>query len=188
MELHPELAGLLTQIEANCADARRLTESLSDIEFNLRPPGGGWSISECLAHLNVVNGLELPGLMRMIEEGKAQGRYHPGPYRYGWFSRWLVRNMGAQVRRKFRAPKLYRPPGNQRLEKVLPEYLAQQDRVAQLVRNANGLDLARIKTTTPASRLLRFSLGIRLALIAAHDRRHLAQAWRVRRQLTQPSA
>jgi hypothetical protein len=45
------------------------------------------------------------------------------------------------------------------------------------------LDLGKIKIASTVIKWLRFPLGMRFALIPAHDRRHLAQAWRVREQL-----
>jgi hypothetical protein len=50
-------------------------------------------------------------------------------------------------------------------------------RLAEL---AKGLDLVRVKVRSPISRFIRFSLGITLAQQAAHERRHLEQARRVR--------
>jgi hypothetical protein len=52
----------------------------------------------------------------------------------------------------------------------------------QLAR-ADGLDLRRVKVATPISRFLKMSLGAMFAQIAAHESRHLDQAWRVREKL-----
>jgi hypothetical protein len=48
---------------------------------------------------------------------------------------------------------------------------------------ADGLDLRRVKVATPISRFLKMSLGAMFAQIAAHERRHLEQARRVREKL-----
>ena len=49
------------------------------------------------------------------------------------------------------------------------------------VRRAEGLDLARVKVTSPIMPLLRQPLGTWLLFLAAHERRHLWQAWSVRK-------
>lgn len=51
------------------------------------------------------------------------------------------------------------------------------------LRSADGLDLARIKVTSPVTRLLRLSLGQWLAGLAGHQRRHLWQARQVKTEL-----
>jgi hypothetical protein len=48
---------------------------------------------------------------------------------------------------------------------------------------AEGLDLARIKVATPISRFLKISLGAMFEQAAAHERRHIEQARRVREKL-----
>ena len=48
---------------------------------------------------------------------------------------------------------------------------------------AEGLDLARIKVATPISRFLKMSLGAMFEQAAAHERRHIEQARRVREKL-----
>jgi hypothetical protein len=48
------------------------------------------------------------------------------------------------------------------------------------VHQAEGLDLARIRTISPVNRLIRLPLGAYLQFILAHDRRHLWQARQVR--------
>lgn len=82
---------------------------------------------------------------------------------------------------KFKAPTVYRPPANQPKDKVVAEFIAIHNELLGLISRANGLDLARIKIRTPFP-IVKFSLGQRFALLAAHDRRHLRQAWDVRRR------
>jgi hypothetical protein len=55
----------------------------------------------------------------------------------------------------------------------------------EVIAKANGLDLARIKVPSPAGPF-KFGLGQRIALLAAHDRRHLWQAWQVRKNRAFP--
>ena len=51
------------------------------------------------------------------------------------------------------------------------------------IERADGLDLRRVKVPTPISRLLKLSLGATIAQAAAHERRHMAQARRVRERV-----
>jgi hypothetical protein len=56
------------------------------------------------------------------------------------------------------------------------------------VRSAEGLDLSGIMMKSPAWPMLRFSLLTALAALAAHERRHLAQARRVTQRPGFPAA
>ena len=176
-----ELRDYYEQFENIKEDALELSAPLSDDQFNWRPALRQWSISECLAHLNVLNGLDVPAIRDAIDEGRAAGLTGKGPFHYGFFSRSFVRLSEPPVKLKFKAPKVYRPPSDQPKDKVMAGFIAIHDQLLELILKSNGLDLERIKVGTPFPRV-RFSLGQRFALLAAHDRRHLRQAWDVRRQ------
>lgn len=179
-KLSEELKDYWDQLQNIKEDAAELTATLTDEQFNWRPSAKHWSISECLAHLNVVDGLDVDMLRREVERAHAAGIYGKGPFRYGYLSRRFVRFMDAPPGFKVKAPRIYAPPAGHSKETVVPEFMSIHDRLLDLVARSNGLDLARIKVPSPVGRI-KFALGPRIALIAAHDRRHLWQAWEVRK-------
>jgi hypothetical protein len=61
--------------------------------------------------------------------------------------------------------------------------VASQADVREFLRAHADLDLAGIRFPNPLVRSIRFSLATGLHVIAAHERRHLWQAWSVRRLL-----
>jgi DinB superfamily len=178
--LTEELRDLCEQIDNLKEDVLELTAPLTDEQFNWRPDGGRWSISECLAHLNVVDGLDLPLLEEAVAQGRAAGLSGSGPFHYGWLSRRFVRYQDGPVKIKMKAPREYRPSPGEPKEKVVAGFISIHDQMRELAVKSNGLDLARIKTRTPFP-VINFSLGQRFAILTAHDRRHLRQAWGVRR-------
>jgi len=175
-----ELRDYYEQIENLQEDAQELTAPLNDTQFNWRPKAGRWSISECLAHLNVTTGLDVPLIDGEIERGRAAGLTGHAPFKYSFFSRWFVGFMDAPPKFRVRAPKVYAPPAGHPKDKVVPEFLSIHQRMLELILKANGLDLGRIKVASPAGPI-KFGLGQRFALVAAHGRRHLWQAWQVRK-------
>jgi hypothetical protein len=176
-----ELRDYYEQFENIQEDALELTAPLNDDQFNWRPSPTQWSISECLAHLNVADGLDVPAIRDAIQGGRAAGLTGKEPFHYGFLSRNFVRFSEPPVKLKFRAPKVYRPLADQPKNKVVPAFIAIHDQLLELILKSNELDLARIKVGTLFPRV-KFSLGQRFALLAAHDRRHLRQGWNVRRQ------
>jgi hypothetical protein len=162
-------------------DAQELTATLTDEQFNWRPGPGHWSISECLAHLVSVDRKSVEVLGPEIERARQAGLVAPGPFRYGFLSGKFVANVEPPARFRVKAPKEYRPAPDQPKNKVVPEFQSTCDRAIEMIRTANGLDLATIKVPVPFSRFVRFSLGRRFGLLTAHQRRHLWQAWQVRK-------
>jgi hypothetical protein len=185
LALVEELRDYYEQIENIAEDAQELTAPLDDAQFNWRPSRKQWSISECLAHLNVADGLGLTVLSEAIERGRAFGLTGSGPFRYGFFSRWFVGFMDAPPKFRVGAPEIYSPRAGLAKDEVVSEFLSIHLGVMELIAKANGLELARIKVPSPSGPF-KLSLGQRFALLAAHDRRHLWQAWQVRKNANFP--
>lgn len=188
--MRPELQELLRQLDAIKADGHAVCAGLSESQFNWRPGEGRWSIAECLVHLNVAVSRTLPAFDRAIAEGRAKGRTAEGggggPFRYGWFSRWMIGSMEPPPKRRMKTFAIFAVPvgGTHALARVLPEFVAVRDQLAGRIRLADGLDLRRVRVASPVNRLLRLPLGAYLQFVIAHDRRHLWQARQVRNALS----
>lgn len=178
-----ELEQYCKEYDQISAQARQVTEGLNEERFNWRPQPGQWSIEECLAHLLIAGNWEIRAIEDAIGHAKARGLTGAGPFRYGPIERMVVRKTEPPVKRKFTAPRHFRPLHEQPVTAVLPSFLHLQSQLSLLAQSADGLDLARVKVATPISRLIRLSLGMTFAQVAAHERRHLDQAWRVRKLL-----
>lgn len=177
--MHPDLEQLRAEFAASQADAGRLMTGIRDDQFHWRASPGQWSICECLTHLNVVDGMDLEPLARAAIEARANGWTSSGPFRYGAIAAWFITKMEPPVKLRTKAPKIYVPPPGQPRDVVLDEFYRIHHRLVGILSMADGLDLARIKVPTPLSKWIRFSFTQRLRLIAAHDRRHLWQAWQI---------
>ncbi len=182
-----ELEEYQKQFEEAGAHARALTDGLSEAQFNWRPEAASWSIEECLAHLTMVGQHEVRFIESAIQQGRMRGLTGKGPFRYGWLQRNILRQTEPTARRRFRAPRRFRPVHQQPVTAILPTFLHVQRQFIHLATQAEGLDLARVKVPTPISRMLKLSLGIAFAQAAAHERRHLEQARRVRENPRFPS-
>ena len=152
---------------------------IRDDQFYWRGAAGQWSICECLTHLNVVDGADVEPLERAVIDARANGWTSNGPFRYGAVAAWFIRTMEPPVRLKMKAPKVYVPDPGQPRAAVIEQFDRIHDRLIAILSMADGLDLVRIKVGTPVSKWIRFSFTQRVRFLAAHDRRHLWQAWQI---------
>lgn len=178
--MNAELQGYLTQIEKIKADARSLVAGLSEEQLSRRPAPGRWSIIECLAHLNTSDRFVLPTLDAAIAEGRQRGLTGSGPFRYGWFSRQIVRSMEPPVRWRMRTKTFLEPSEHPAIAATLSDFFVVRDELAARLRQADGLDLKRAKIRSPVARWLVMPLGAYFAFLITHERRHLWQARKVR--------
>jgi DinB superfamily len=180
----PQLEEYRQQFERIASEARELTAGLTEAQFNWRPSPDQWSIEECLAHLIAVGQAEVQAVQTAVDEAKAKGTKGTGPFEYPVWERFILRETEPPVRHQMPAPKRFVPVHGQPITGILPTFLHVQRQFTIQIERADGLDLRRVKVPTLITRLLKLSLGATLAQAAAHKRRHMAQARRVRERLS----
>ena len=181
--MYPELQALEEQLDAAQRDAQAVVSGLSEERGHWRPQAGSWGVSECLDHLASTNRVYLEAMRPVALRAQKQGRKRKGPAMPGRLGRFFVKSLEPPVKPSFRgrAPRNIQPRSESSLAEALESFLMSQDEVRAFLRENEELDLAGVHFRNPFLPLLRFSLATGLHAIAAHERRHLWQAWRVRR-------
>jgi uncharacterized damage-inducible protein DinB len=172
-------------VSRDIADSRRRAQALIDAvsadQLTRRPDPGKWSIAECLAHLNITAGTVQKLMAHGIEQAKQEKRFGEGPYSIGPKGRLMVWVAEPPPKFRIRAPKNVRPPATiDDPSRVLQGFMKAQDEWERLMREQEGLDLAKIKVGRGAFRM---RLAAALPWMMAHQRRHLLQAENVKRQI-----
>jgi hypothetical protein len=163
-------------------DARALVTGLSEELGAWRAEPGSWSVAECLDHLAIANRVYLRAMQPAAERAVAEGRLRRRPAQPGLIGGWFIRTLEPPVKPRFRqkAPQKIRPRLSPTLHDAIEQFLASQNEVRTFLRKYVDIDLAAVRFANPFIRGVRFSLATGLHVTAAHERRHLWQAWRVR--------
>lgn len=170
---------LAAQLAACSADAAALAGALTETQERWRPGPGRWSVAECLAHLAATARQYQPGLDEAAAAARARGRRATGAFRPGWFARRLVAAMEPNAGARMRTTAALTPPGDASLEDAARGFRRSQAALEATLGKVDGLDLGSATLRSPVLPVLRLSLGAAFAVLAAHERRHLAQARRV---------
>ena len=181
--MNTQLATYYQQFEQIASEAKELTAGLTVAQFNWRPAPEQWSIEECLSHLTMVGHVEVLAIEAAVTAAKAKGITGAGPFEFPIWERFILRETEPPVRHQMSAPKRFVPLHQQPITGILPTFLHVQRNFMIQIERADGLDLRKVKVPTPITKLLKLSLGATLAQAAAHERRHMAQARRVRARL-----
>jgi hypothetical protein len=178
--VNPELDVYLEQIRYIRQDIAALVANLDAAQFNWRPAPGRWSIAECFDHLNLTAAAFVPAMDGAIADARARGLKSDGPFVYPLLERLFVTSNEPPPKRRFRAFKAYRPSAPKSPPEVMDAFGQWQDRLAERIRGADGLDLRQARRPSPILPLFKWSLGTMFALTLAHERRHIYQARQVR--------
>jgi hypothetical protein len=179
----PDIKNLNDQLDAAERDAQALVAGLAENRGAWRAETGSWSVAECLDHLAVTNRVYLLAMKEAAILARGQGRLRRGPAVPGLVGHWFVRTMEPPVKAPFRtkAPRIVEPRPAPRLADTFASFESSQEEVRAFLRAYADLDLAAVRFPNPFVLGVRFSLATGLHVITAHERRHLWQAWRVRR-------
>ncbi len=173
-----ELEDYCQQVRAVQQRASQLTADLDDTSGVWRPGPGSWSIAECLDHLNVTAEVFLPAIDRAIERGVPVVGEPQGPHR-GWIGAWLLRLVEPPIQKRYKAPQRAQPRTQLTLGEAALRFQELQCEIIARLTRAERIDLAKTRMSHPMLTLLRLRLGDMLAILVAHERRHLWQAEQV---------
>jgi hypothetical protein len=180
--LPPELMALEEAYDAVERDARALVTGLTEELGTWRADPTSWSVAECFDHLATANRVYLQAMQQVSERARTQGRGRRGPAQPGLIGGWFIRTLEPPVKPRLtmNAPRLIRPRAAPSLHDASGQFFASPGDVRAFLRRYADIDLAGVRFPNPFIRGVRFSLATGLHVIAAHERRHLWQAWCVR--------
>jgi len=178
----PDIQGLQDQLDAAEQDARNLVSGLNEKLGAWRSREDSWSVAECLDHLAVGNRIYLSAMQAAAQQARKQGRERRNPAKPGLIGRWFVSYLEPPVKAfKTKAPRSIRPRKAPALSDAFDQFIESHHQMRTFLNSNADLDLAKIRFVNPFIRGVRFSLATGLHVIPAHERRHLWQAWRVRK-------
>lgn len=155
-------------------DVRNLTGSAAEDRLNERPGRDRWSCLECIVHLNLTNAAMLPGIEKAIENApdSEEGR---ATYRMDLAGRLLAWSLEPPARIKMKTSPMAQPAEGADWHEVMARFDEQHSRLIDLLGKAAGKDISKQKIESPFANL-QYNAFSAFRIIAAHDRRHIAQA------------
>jgi len=180
IDLQPELVRLKQELLEARERARRLTEGLPASAWGAGTASGGWSIAQCLMHLNITSEWYVPRLDEALGSLKARGLLADGVLRRDLSGYLLSRFLEPPVRLRTSTPPLFSPAQIDPMADVLERFDYLQGELLVRLERGAGMALDRQKLRSPFSSAVRYNVYSAFCVITAHQRRHLWQAERVR--------
>lgn len=149
-----------------------------DAACHRKPEGGGWSVAECLEHLNQMNRVYFGTVRAALAGARREAAPVTTPLASTWFGRWFTNAMGPGGP-KGKSPAKARPIAAGSRDEVAGAFLRGLDEIEAAIEHAATIDLNRPTFASPFFRLSRVRAGTGFRILLAHMRRHLLQAEQV---------
>jgi len=177
------LSTLENKVENHLQEAIRVFQNINE-ETLLRPAAnGGWSITQCLDHLNSYGQYYLPYIQKGLN--KNINSINPDTFQSSWLGNYFTRLMDpATGKKKQKAAKIHLPTPNLNAHAVVAEFIQQQETLLAYIKQLRQVDLNKIKIPVSILKWIKLNLGDVLQFLIAHNERHLQQA---KKNLLQPT-
>jgi uncharacterized damage-inducible protein DinB len=169
------LDALENKVEGHIREAIKVFQNTDSQTLLQAAPNGGWSIAQCLEHLNWYGHYYLP----QIQKGLSQPAAAPVPdtFRSTWLGAYFTRLMDPETsKKKQKAFKNYIPPAHLDAYAVVAEFIQEQETLLVYLKQARQADLNRIKIPISIMKWLKLRLGDVFQFLIAHNERHMVQA------------
>lgn len=186
----PFLAACAERLQEAGDDFEDLVVEMRPDQAAWRPSPKAWSVAECVDHVNVAARLYIERMRPAIARARERNLEGAAPYGGGTLlGRMVLRVLEPGAGRRFPAPGVFRPArGEIDFAAARNEFRATLAVLRDLMEEADGLDLGRIRFTSPAGPILKVTLAQAFEIQSLHIPRHLAQARAVTQAPGYPSS
>jgi uncharacterized damage-inducible protein DinB len=138
---------------------------------------GGWSIAECVEHLNTYYRFYLSKLTKELSQ--PVNLASPVSFKHSWLGNYFIEMMDIEKsKKKYKAIKKHRPVKLKEPYEILSEFIQHTEDLQALLHQAQTHNLKKIRIGTSISGLLKMNAGDALKFVLTHNKRHIAQAMR----------
>ncbi len=179
-----QIQALKNELAATSESVKNLFSAHSENDLLRSPAKGGWSAAECLEHMTLTSNSFLPTFAQAREKAVRESLHSSAPYSLDFVGSIFVKILEPPVRFGAPAPPQFLPATPTSAKAALEAFLDSQNQVVKELDQSEGISMVNVKVTSPANSLIKYNLYSAYRILAAHQRRHLAQAAKALPQTT----
>jgi hypothetical protein len=175
------LSDILAEIEAISKNAQVTFGHLIAEQINWKPNAESWSVGQCFDHLITTNGTYFPQFDQIIEGKQRATLWGSMPFLPGLFGRLLINSLKPDSLRKLKAPQAFHPASSNVDPQIISKFAANQNDLIRKIKATaiDVIDPEKVIITSPALKIMTYSLIDAYRIIVVHELRHFNQAQRV---------
>ena len=151
---------------------------LSEMQFNWKPSKEKWSIGECINHLTVTHKLynsKIKELQPSFEDS-SNGSFK---FKHTFSGRMILKYVDPNSTTRTKTFKVFKPTMRQINTSIIRSFSKEVELIISFAEKLHGVDLTKLKISSPVTKLLRMNVGDVLLINLYHDQRHLNQAEKI---------
>ena len=175
------LTDLVHRVEQIQHESQNAFQPLDPETLNQLSPSGGWSIAQCLEHLNRYSRFYHSEIKQAIRKAHEKGRKPEEQVAYGFLGTRFIQMIAPGTTKNMKTRKHLDPGKESFGAEVVEEFLEHQHELLNIIALARETNLNQVKIKVEVMPMLKFRLGACLEFLVLHEERHLAQAGKLLR-------
>lgn len=165
---------LETRVEKHLHKVVSVYQNLDEKTLLKPAANGGWSVTQCLDHLNKYGDYYLPHIQaKLLQPGNETSNIFKGSWIGSYFTKMMEPSTG---KRKTKAFKGYIPPIQLDAYAVVARFIQQQELLLEYLNKARQVNLDKLKIPVSIAKFIQLKLGDVFQFLIAHNERHIQQA------------
>lgn len=167
---------------------KQFLDAFSDLsleELNWKANPDYWSIGQVIDHLITTNQQYHPIFDQVLEGSYKSRLYERLPLLPALFGKMILNSVQPQTSRKTKTVPVFEPSTSDIPFDILVRFQSSQEVLGGYLTRLAELPLSSIIITSPASKIVIYSLSSALEIIVAHEQRHYLQAQNILQQARQ---
>lgn len=174
-----EVETLTKEIKVVSEGARNEFGALTVEQLNWKPGAERWSVAQCFDHLVTTNVGYFP-VFESIAKGQKQSTFVERlPVVPSLWAKLLIKSLDPKTTRKLKAPAPFQPATSDLPGSIIDDFVEHQCRLAELMEATADMDVDRIVMTSPAAKMITYTVMDAFRIVVVHEKRHFQQAKRV---------
>ncbi len=171
------ISNLEDRLELHLKESISLFQNLHESVLLKPASNGGWSIAQCLEHLNTYGRYYLPVIKKALENQPQQegSLLFKSSYLGAYFTQLMEPK---EKMKKMKAAKNHTPLSNLDAHKVVAEFIEQQEELLKLLKQSTSVDMNAVRIPISIAKWIKLKLGDVFQFLVAHNHRHILQAKR----------
>jgi uncharacterized damage-inducible protein DinB len=163
------------QLEEQLKEVISVFQNLSEADLLKPASNNGWSIAECIEHLNTYAAFYLPQVTMATEKAPLINSH--AVFKHSFLGRYFINSMEpTRNKKKFKALKMHLPLSLENPNKIISTFIQHLENMLALLKQATHKNLRKNSVKTSISPWIKISPGDTIQFLLTHNRRHLAQA------------
>lgn len=181
------LSDVLLTLDRMTSEYEKEIDPLTSEQLNWKPNPNSWSVGQCVEHVIITNELYFSIFKKLLNGEKQFNFWEKVPFLPSFFGNFLIKTTQPIINKKNKTLKVFEPSKSEIPDDILNSFFENQKILIDFVKRSDLVDHENTIVTSPATKVITYSLHDVCIILSGHEERHLNQARNVMKMEGFPS-